>query len=395
MDSRIGENQIYTGIDLRDLNLLEKYRSTKTLPEAGFYIDFMGVKTRLSYFGLDGSGIDEKIGEVPFPDDGVHAEAIEYLAALQAVETAGATFTAVELGAGYAPWLTFSAKAAQRSGISQIHLLAVEADLERHGLMKTHLADNGLYFPPVTSSPEQNVKIEVVHAAVSDSNGTLKFDSQSLLDWGAAPVEGDSDVDYRGYAINPSEVNSLTIERAINDLDIIDFLHIDIQGYEYRAVLSSLEALRDKVRIMLIATHSRKIEGDLLDTLHEKGWRLIYEKPCKFERAPKGNLTALTTLDGTQVWMNCKLEEKFKNLETIETVRLKRRREVEWLSGELATVRNLLSNERQKLNILQEDLSAALSRKEESTRELNDLYQSKSWKITEPLRWFSSFVSRH
>lgn len=141
----ISENQVYLGVQLSDVQLFDKYSAPDAQPCPGFYTDFSGVKTRLSYFGIDSHPAEQQIGAVPFPDDALHAEAIEYLAAIIALEQAQDSFTVVELGAGYGPWLVFGAKAALRRGISNINLIAVEADLQRHQLLFTNLADDCLF----------------------------------------------------------------------------------------------------------------------------------------------------------------------------------------------------------------------------------------------------------
>lgn len=84
----ISENQVYLGVQLSDVQLFDKYSAPDAQPCPGFYTDFSGVKTRLSYFGIDGHPAEQQIGAVPFPDDALHAEAIEYLAAIIALEQA-------------------------------------------------------------------------------------------------------------------------------------------------------------------------------------------------------------------------------------------------------------------------------------------------------------------
>ncbi len=302
------ENQIYLGIPLNDLQLFDKYAAYDAVPTPGFYTDFSGVKTRLSFFGIDSHPAEQQVGRIPFPDDALHAETIEYLAAIIALEHAKESFTAVELGAGYGPWLVFGAKAAQRIGIKRINLLAVEADLQRHELFYTNLADNGLPRPAsqvqAAAGTNGNIRVRCIHGAISDARGKVSFGSQSLLDWGAAPITNGGTEDYRGITVQAKEIEAYPIEAVIAELPEVDFMHMDIQGFELRSIRSSLDALQRKVRVLLVATHSRALEGGIIDLLHDNGWRLLYEKPCKFNPGTDTNLTALTYLDGTQVWLN-------------------------------------------------------------------------------------------
>jgi FkbM family methyltransferase len=357
---RLNDNQIYLGLDTSNLAVFEGYKKVSE-PKKGFYTDFSGVRTRLSYFGIESHPAELEPSPVPFPDDALHAETIEYLAALTAVESANGSFTAVELGAGYGPWIVFSAKAAQQRGLGPIKLKAVEADLQRHELMRSNLGDNGLPVPEVNSHiAEDGIDVSLVHGAVSDKNGTLSFGSQSLLDWGASPIEGGGSVDYRGMTVDTDIVNAYTIESVLADLQTVDFMHMDIQGFEYKAIRASLDSLQRKVRVLLIATHSRQLEGEIMGLLHDNGWRLQYEKPCKFTPDSGKDLTALTYLDGTQVWINTAL-------------------------GQPAVVNAAVEAEE---NV------ALRAANERHARELLAIKNSTSWKVTEPLRWVKTLISR-
>ncbi|KJJ98121.1 hypothetical protein UB43_15640 [Pseudomonas sp. 21] len=360
------DNQVYLGVAPEDLKVFEFYKNPDAVPEKGFYTDFSGTRTRLSYFGLDEHPNETQIGRVPFPDDGLHAETIEYIAALHAVESAGDSFTVVELGAGYGPWVVFGARAAARKGIQKIHMIAVEADRQRLALMHSNLSDNGLPVPNEKGhGGDASTSIEVVHGAISDENGVTSFGAQSIHDWGAAAIENGSDIDYRGVKVVTEQVNTYTIESVLKDVQSVDFMHLDIQGFEYRAVRKSLDALQRKVRVLLIATHSRRIEGELIGLLYDNGWRLTYEKPCKFALANGGDLTALTYLDGTQVWINTALGSPAQTTEDPADI----------LSAANSEIKELKST----LHSCQ--------------REIVNLKSSTSWRVTAPLRKLKLLIS--
>ena len=92
--------------------------------------------------------------------------------------------------------------------------------------------------------------------------------------------------------------------------DAIDLLHMDVQGSEFPLILSALHVLARKVRYLYIGTHSRPIEGELINLLFRRGWQLEREDPCYFRCGQDGpTLEALTLRDGGQVWRNTALAD--------------------------------------------------------------------------------------
>ncbi|KTD00215.1 FkbM family methyltransferase [Fluoribacter gormanii] len=302
------ENQIYLGYTFEDLERLEKYQ-TQSEVENGFYTDYFGIKTDLSFFSIYNTHHDQSIGRLPFPCDTLHAEALEYIGAIKAVETARNRFVCIELGAGYGPWLVFAAKIAQQNGINDITLVGVEADKERIALMRAHFIKNGL---PISEhdeiKTENQITTRCIYGGITESNGPLFYGASGIGDWGGAVSNDSSAMDYRGYELAKSRVPSYTIEDILHDFNHVDYVHMDIQGSEFKSLKHSIESINKKVRFMLIATHSRKIEGELLELLIQNKWTLLHEKPCKFDFNPKlSNLTGMATLDGIQVWFNANL----------------------------------------------------------------------------------------
>ena len=56
---------------------------------------------------------------------------------------------------------------------------------------------------------------------------------------------------------------------------------------------------------MFIGTHSRKIEGDLIEFCNQQGWTLLRERPCQFySQAKAPTLAGSTHHDGGQFWIN-------------------------------------------------------------------------------------------
>src|SRR5262249_20093047 len=88
-----------------------------------------------------------------------------------------------------------------------------------------------------------------------------------------------------------------------------NLVHFDIQGQEFEICRACLVELTRRVHWIIVGTHSRKIEGGFLDLMSRSGWLLEHEKPSKFTFRPNAStIEAMTTLDGTQVWRNPRLD---------------------------------------------------------------------------------------
>ena len=74
-------------------------------------------------------------------------------------------------------------------------------------------------------------------------------------------------------------------------------------------IRNEAEWLGKNVRAMMIATHSRVIEGGVMDLLGSLGWVLKREKPCRFrmDDIPCENWAGITQADGSQHWINPRL----------------------------------------------------------------------------------------
>jgi hypothetical protein len=88
-----------------------------------------------------------------------------------------------------------------------------------------------------------------------------------------------------------------------------DMVHIDVQGAEAELCQHAIGALTRRAAWVIIGTHSRLIEGELLRLFHGPDWMLENEKPARFSYSPHApSLEAMTTVDGIQVWKNLRLQ---------------------------------------------------------------------------------------
>jgi hypothetical protein len=100
------------------------------------------------------------------------------------------------------------------------------------------------------------------------------------------------------------DVPSLSLATLLADVPRVDILHCDIQGMEAAVFEAGREIVDQRVRRVVIGTHSRDIEARLLDLFAAMGWDLEDETACRLVAAR--NAMHLV-VDGNQVWSNPKL----------------------------------------------------------------------------------------
>lgn len=304
-------NDFFGGWELSDIQFLERYKITATqAPEEGTITDWLGIKTQSRYHAwLGNPKLNMIIGDIPVPDDALHAEAIEYVALFVSLErarlkNAPPSFTMMELGASYAPWATASAVCALRLGFEKVFCTAVEASGPAIQKIKDHASQNGLL-------PNGKVRFDIINAAVSTDSRTLYFPKLDVnSDNGAQAVSIASETDYRGLNLHYEEVAAVTLSDLTRDSALVDFLHMDLQGFEEKLLGNSefIQCLDQKVSTLFLATQSRLIEGLALQTLSRLGWELIRERPTSFKPNHRTqDINGWTLRDGGQLWINTRI----------------------------------------------------------------------------------------
>lgn len=301
-------NDFFGGWEEDDVALLRRLVPLEVpSPAAGEIVDWLGIRTLHSHhawLGLEPSA-SAAILELPFPDDQVHAEAIEYVALAHAIDRASKhedrAFSAIELGASYAPWAVASGVLALRAGLERISLCAVEASSSMIPCIRAHAERNGL-------TKEVGVEIQVVHGAITAQGGIVYFPNVAVsTDNGAQVSQSPRARDYRGLDLLYETVSGITFTELTRDISRIDFLHIDIQGAEEELLLEQgfFANVASKVSTLFLATQSRLIEGVALRQLSRLGWRVVRERPTMYrqnERTDDPN--GWTLRDGRQLWLN-------------------------------------------------------------------------------------------
>jgi FkbM family methyltransferase len=299
-------SDFFGGWEPEDILLVEQYASKNLKIKEKCVTNFLGVSTSLDFF----SWYQPKTGcitsKLPFPDDGLHAEAIEYVALCKAFELAPKEpyFTAIELGASVGPWVAAAAKICERLKRTA-RMTAVEPTSSGIKMMEKHLKENGIGMP--------NVQINIVKGCVSDFDGEAFFPAcQVDQDNGGQVSDADLSVDYRGLSILHEKTPVISLKSILKDYDRVDFLHIDIQGTETVLFQNKeiLDEMDKKVALFFCASHSRKAEAAILDGMKGRDWILYRERPCKYVfDCNKPGIEGMTTRDGGMIFINRNLAD--------------------------------------------------------------------------------------
>jgi FkbM family methyltransferase len=265
--------------------------SDRAAPEDSFR-DFLGSVTRVSFLPPE---YVRKAGHADNhpAESGIHGIP-EWVGTLRSVLEARERVVAVELGAGWAPWLVSVAAAAKRIGIENVYLVGVEGSRDHFEYMTQHFIDNGL-------KPEDH---ELLHAVVGEVDGIARFPKLASAneDYGASAAFSAADEASARFRGELEEIRCVGLSSLVDRLGQVDLIHIDIQGHEQAVLSSAVETLNRNVRRIVVGTHSRAIEAALLDLFTTNGWINEYEQPCQLRQAD--DLSMHLFVDGEQVWRN-------------------------------------------------------------------------------------------
>jgi hypothetical protein len=300
------ESDNYLGYCRDDLGIFDKFTLTAPRPAPGFITDFHGSRARTSSLWDGIQHLDGVVLPKPIPGD-YHADTTEWLGVLKAVLASKDCFVAMELGAGMGPWLVASTVAARLRGIHNIHLLGVEADPGRFALMVQNFHDNMI---------DPNLHT-LICGGVGTVSGRAKWpkitDPRNFS--GGRPIRkyGDQqetfdsrDVKYlEGLLDGFIDVDIISFEQLLETQPCWDLVHLDVQGTEVELCTACLTKMAKCVRYLVVGTHSRKLDGDMLALMYRAGWDLEHEKPAGFTyNKTLQTLERMTSTDGVQVWRN-------------------------------------------------------------------------------------------
>jgi len=267
-------------------------------PVEGTFRDMFGSTTKVRYLDQGWHSLAGYVFKsVPREREPSLHGTSEWVGTLRSVLEAQGKFTAMELGAGWAPWLTVCERAARLRGIENVDLTGVEGSREHHGFMLDNFRTNGI-------DPEKHA---LHHAVAGAEDGVAHFPRLHVAtdDYGANAVFSDAESDAAAARGELEEIRCISMNSLLAGKDRVDLIHIDIQGHEETVIRAGIEALNAKVRRLVIGTHSRAIEGHLFDLLHDNGWVCESEVPCVLRATMDGRRVLF--VDGEQVWRNDRL----------------------------------------------------------------------------------------
>jgi len=299
------DTRLFEGFDRNELSLFKHFdtRDVKTTP--GFLTEWIGSRVRLSSLWQSAIhvGVDASVRPIPVPAD-YHADAVEWIGTLKSVLAAKDSFSVMELGAGHGPWLAASCSAARHRGIRDLAICGVEADPGRFELLRQNMEDNNLLGSNA-----------VLHrAAIGTERGHALWPriGQPAEDSGRRVTRRSDTEDNEFLSVANRfedfiDVDVIPLSSLLNSHQHWDLIHIDVQGIEVDLCRHSIDHLTNKVRYVVIGTHARWIEGDLMKIFFESGWVLENEKPAKYYCKAHSEINCNVFVDGTQVWRNPKL----------------------------------------------------------------------------------------
>ena len=285
-------------MDLQEI--LKSIPIVRNVPEDGYRVNFLGVATPKALIP-ELFWVDNHVEEVPVPGNW-HACLVEWGSVAHAIKNSSANPLVVELGCGWGCWMINSTFLAKLYGKKSITVKGVDGDKFMLKLGEETFNHN------LSKLKNFNVNYQYVNGLIGNGVGKMSFGEQGEdITYGLKPVEIR---DLNSQTMN-DELPWITLKEISNGA-MIDLMHIDIQGHEFDFLEANYSELNKLVKRLIIGTHSRVIEGQILKMLSNSGWTLLAERPCifsvnsKYNEAINGHWVDQTTIDGLQYWVNDK-----------------------------------------------------------------------------------------
>lgn len=207
------------------------------------------------------------------------------------IDHAKQRFIIVQLGAHNGTYISLSSRLLKENKPSLDSIaIGIEASPKGYTNLINRMEKFGLNHPP-------NIFRQI---AISDAVSSVDF-----LENGVSSHMVDHSTGSNDPVI---VVKTTTIEQIIKDLSHVDFLEMDIQGAEYKAIPFSMSSISEKAKMICIRTHgSLNDEKQLEDSFNIPGWQkvLVYYNRTLMEIDGKEQ----PLIDGIQCYVNTNLRE--------------------------------------------------------------------------------------
>ena len=285
----------YYAYGMNPIELIEEFARNDLKPEPNIAINFIGLKTPVEVYPPVLEAHKGSVEAPPSPGNW-HADIAEWASAFHAVKKSGNTFRIIEVGCGWGCWLANTAIIARSLG-KAVELIGIEGDANHLSNARKTLKLNGF----------SDSDFKLFNGVAGPDKGKAIFPNYAAGDaaWGGEAIFSPSKDELLQAEGDPSkQVLDCYTLNSVSDGDIVDLLHIDIQGAEVDFVEGNFQDISSLVRRVLVGTHSRVIEGRLSDIFLSAGWKMEMDRPALMpiiDGLPK------VAVDGVHLWVNPKL----------------------------------------------------------------------------------------
>jgi len=173
----------------------------------------------------------------------------------------------IELGAGYGAWSAVAVRAASTLNLPAVSMTGVEMVPQYCKWFGEHLENNG--------AAGDNYR--VIHAAVSDLDGEAAFEPSDKPEEAFGLSIQHRDVEVSTAGSNLVSVPCVSLQTLLRDQELVDLIHCDIQGQEKVVFTESMGIVTEKVKRLLISTHSASIHRQLRTLIENAGFEIEFD----------------------------------------------------------------------------------------------------------------------
>jgi FkbM family methyltransferase len=231
----------------------------------------------------------------------------EWLDICESIDCATNQYTFVELGAGYARWAVIAYYLASMCRSLSTKLIIVEAEPTHYAWILENLETNNIsiedhdLYNGAIDNVEKQVLFEVGNSSRCYGQSIVNDHIINML-WRKIKYWYQRNIKSGYYNSGLSSVRTYILSSILSDIDLVDLIHMDIQGKEYDVLSASIDILNDKVKRLHIGTHSSEIENNLRELMSVNGWHCLRDfNRNSLNDTPFGEIRFE---DGIQTWVN-------------------------------------------------------------------------------------------